>query len=235
MLEVRGCVGRSILNHRRAQKGYKATQLPTTNHLLLITKSVLSLTSQITPNHTPLALLFKTATMKFITSSSALLLVLASIVSGTTVATVKSDVSAIDTAVTSLNQQLQATSLNYFSALAINSAANSLDDKIKTATTDVQDLTETPTDADANEIISTLTGTEKNVKSATDRLIVLKPQFENLGVAGIAKGDIDSLKTDTAAFGAALVKVAPAAEKEAAQDLADEFNADLANAAAAYN
>ncbi|CDR88816.1 uncharacterized protein SPSC_05648 [Sporisorium scitamineum] len=173
--------------------------------------------------------------MKFITSSSALLLVLASIVSGTTVATVKSDVSAIDTAVTSLNQQLQATSLNYFSALAINSAANSLDDKIKTATTDVQDLTETPTDADANEIISTLTGTEKNVKSATDRLIVLKPQFENLGVAGIAKGDIDSLKTDTAAFGAALVKVAPAAEKEAAQDLADEFNADLANAAAAYN
>ncbi|TKY88882.1 hypothetical protein EX895_002123 [Sporisorium graminicola] len=172
--------------------------------------------------------------MKFIATSSALLLVLASIVSGTTVATVKSDISAIDTAVTSLNKQLQSDSLTYFSALAISQAATALDDKIKTGTTDVQGLTETPTDADAQDIINTLTGTEKNVKSATDRLVVLKPQFTSLGVQSIAKSNIATLKTDTATFGAALVSVSPANEKAAAQSLADKFNADLANAAAAY-
>lgn len=173
--------------------------------------------------------------MKFVACTSALLLVIASVVSGTTVAQVKSDITAIDTAVASLNQQLQSNSLNYFSALAIHSAAVQVDDKIKAGTSDVNSLTETPTDADAQEIINTLTGTEVNVKSATDRLIVLKPQFDSLGVTGIAKGDINNLKTDTAAFGAALVNVAPAAEKASAQALADKFNADLANAAAAYN
>ncbi|SOV03330.1 uncharacterized protein UDID_06553 [Ustilago sp. UG-2017a] len=170
--------------------------------------------------------------MKFIASTSALILLLTS---GATVAQVKSDVSAIDSAVRSLNQQLQTDSLNYFSALAINSAANSLDDKIKSGTSDVKSLTETPTDADAQEIISTLTGTEVNVKSATDRLIALKSQFNSLGVAGVVKADIDSLKTDTAAFGAALVAAAPSAEKADAQALTDKFNADLASAAAAYN
>lgn len=173
--------------------------------------------------------------MKFLFTSSALLLVLASIVSSTTVAQVKSDVAAIDSAVTSLNSQLASNDLNYFSALAIHSAAVSLDDKIKSGTTDVEGLTETPTDADAEDIINTLTGTEVNVKSATDRLIALKPQFASLGVTGIAKGDVASLKNDTAAFGAALVSVTPSAEKAAAQALADKFNADLANAANAYD
>lgn len=173
--------------------------------------------------------------MKFIAYSSALLLLIASVVSGTTVAQVKSDVAAIDSAVKSLNEQLQSNSLNYFSALAIHSAAVSVDDKIKAGTSDVEALTETPTDADAQDIINTLTGTEVNVKSATDRLIALKSQFNSLGVSGIAKGDINSLKTDTAAFGDALVAVAPDAEKADARSLADKFNADLANAAAAYN
>lgn len=173
--------------------------------------------------------------MKFLYTSSALLLVLASIVSGTTVAQVKSDIAAIDTSVTSLNQQLQSNSLNYFSALAIHSAAVDVDNKIKSGTSDVEALTETPTDADAQEIINTLTGTEVNVKSATNRLIALKSQFDSLGVTGIAKGDINALQTDTKAFGAALVNAAPSAEKASAQSLADEFNADLANAAAVYN
>lgn len=173
--------------------------------------------------------------MKFLASTSSLLLLAATLVSSTTIATVKSDVASIDSAVTSLNNQLSSSSINYFSALAINNAAVDVDNKIKSATSDVEALTETPTDADAQEIITTLTGTEKNVKSATDRLIVLKPQFDSLGVTGLAKDDINNLKTDTAAFGAALVKIAPTAEKQQAQQLADEFNADLANAAAAYN
>ena len=172
--------------------------------------------------------------MKLLLSTTSLLL-LAYTTLATTVATVKSDISSIDSAVTSLNKQLASNSINYFSALAINNAAVDVDNKIKSATSDVNSLTETPTDADAQEIIATLTGTEKNVKSATDRLIVLKPQFDSLGVTGLAKDDINNLKTDTAAFGAALVKVSPQAEKEQAQSLADEFNADLAKAAAAYN
>lgn len=173
--------------------------------------------------------------MKFIYTTSALLLVLTSIVSSTTVAQVKSDIAAIDSAVASLNQQLASDDLNYFSALGINSAANTLDDKIKSGTSDVQSLTEAPSVADAQDIITTLTATEVNVKSATNRLVVLKPKFDSLGITGIAKGTIATLKTDTATFGAALVHASPDSEKAQAQSLADKFNADLATAANAYS
>ena len=124
--------------------------------------------------------------------------------------------------------------INYFSALGIHNAAQALDKKIQTATSDVNSNTETVTESDAQDIINTLTGTEVNVKSATDRLVTLKPQFDSLGVTNLAKQDIAALSTDTDAFGKALVAAAPADLQSKAQTLADEFNADLKNAATAY-
>lgn len=156
--------------------------------------------------------------MKFAVSSAVLLAVAVALVRGD-IATVKSDVSAIDAAVTDLNNQLKSDDINYFSALGIHSSAMNLDGKIQTATKDTNATTDAISDADAQSIIDTLTGTEKNVKSATDRLVVLKPKFDSLGVTGLAKGDVDSLATDTHAFGQALVGKAPADKKDAATAL----------------
>lgn len=155
--------------------------------------------------------------MKFATS--AVLLALAVALVRGDVATIKSDVAKIDSAVTALNKQLASDNLNYFSALAIDSASKDLDTQIKQGTADVKANTETVTSDDANEIIATLTGTEKNVVTATDRLVVLKPKFDGLGVTGIARDDINALSTDTADFGDALVAAAPAAQQPDARAL----------------
>lgn len=170
--------------------------------------------------------------MKFFTTAA--LLALAVAIVSADIATIKSDITAIDSAVTDLNDKLASNNIGYITALGIHSSAQDLDKKIQTATTDVTSNTETVTEADAQDIINTLTGTEKNVKTATDRLVVLKPKFDSLGVTNLAKQDISALSTDTDAFGKALVAAAPADLQSSAQSLADEFNADLKNAATAY-
>lgn len=170
--------------------------------------------------------------MKFFTTAA--LLALAVAIVSADVATVKADVAAIDSAVTDLNNKLASNNINYFSALGIHDAAQALDKKIQTATSDVSSNTETVSESDAQDIINTLTGTEANVKTATDRLVTLKPKFDSLGVTNLAKQDIAALSTDTDAFGKALVAAAPADLQSNAQSLADKFNADLKTAATAY-
>ena len=164
---------------------------------------------------------------------ASILLTLAAMVSAATVADVKKDIATIDADVKALQTSLASNSLNYFSALAIHQQAVNLDSAVKSATTDANSVA-TVTDADAQDFITTLTATEQNVSAVCDRLVALQPQFTSLGVAGIAKGDIASLQTDTHAFGQALVSKAPAAEQADAQALAAKFDADLARAAAAY-
>jgi Hydrophobic surface binding protein A len=173
-----------------------------------------------------------TTIMKFF--ATAALLALAVAIVSADVATVKADVAAIDSAVTDLNNKLASDNINYISALGIHNSAQALDKKIQTATTDVTSNTETVTESDAQDIINTLTGTEANVKTATDRLVTLKPKFDSLGVSNLAKQDVAALSTDTDAFGKALVAAAPADLQASAQSLADKFNADLKNAATAY-
>lgn len=156
--------------------------------------------------------------MKFSVSAAVLLAVAVAAVRGD-IAQVKKDVASIDAAVIDLNKQLASDDINYFSALGIHSSAQSLDGKIKTATMDANAVTEPVSESDANDIISTLTGTEGNVKTATGRLVTLKPKFDGLGVTGLAKDDISALSTDTEAFGDALVAKAPTASKQDAQNL----------------
>ena len=123
---------------------------------------------------------------------------------------------------------------NYFSALAINGAAGDLDNAIKQGTTDVKANTETVSDADAQSIIDTLTGTESSVEKISTRLIAIEPNLEKIGVKGIAAGTLSSTATDTKAFSQALIAQAPSDKKAAAQSLADKINAALAKAVAAY-
>lgn len=170
--------------------------------------------------------------MKFFTSA-ALLAVAVALVRAD-IATIRSDIAAIDSAVSDLNTRLGASSINYITALGIHNSAQALDKKIQQGTADVQSNTETVTDEIAQEFITTLTGTEKNVASATSRLAAQKPNFDKLGVTNLAKQDIAALSTDTDAFGKALVAAAPSAEQASAQALADKFNADLKGAADAY-
>ena len=99
----------------------------------------------------------------------------------------------------------------------------------------ISSIPETVTDADASDIINTLSSsTEPHVASISARLVAIHDNLKKIGVAGIAKGTLDNINADQKAFGAALVKQAPADKKAEAQALADKFTSDLAPAVAAY-
>ncbi|CDS00514.1 uncharacterized protein SPSC_05504 [Sporisorium scitamineum] len=173
--------------------------------------------------------------MKLAIPLSASLLVLASIIAASSLNDVKKDIIAIDTSVDNLYQHSQVQSLNYFTGLAIREAADSLTANIKTGAECVQHLDEKPTDKDANLILSTLGKTEGKVKLVVDQMIRLKPQFEKLGVVGIAAQSVGAFQTETKSFANQLVKLAPAQEQKAAVQLAASFNKELKRCNDAYN
>ncbi|KAL9935117.1 hypothetical protein V8E36_006193 [Tilletia maclaganii] len=149
-------------------------------------------------------------------------------------ATVQTNVQNIQTSVARLLASLQKTQgTNYGEALNINSAANQLNRDIQTANTNAQGVSSV-TVAQANTLLTILRSTYPNVTASTQRLIALQPNFQRIGVAGIAKSSINNIAASTRTFGATLVSKAPSAVKASASSLASQYNAALASAAAAY-
>ncbi|KAE8221848.1 hypothetical protein CF319_g4859 [Tilletia indica] len=149
-------------------------------------------------------------------------------------ATVKTDVLRIQTDVAKLYQALKTTTgTSYSEALAIDSASKTLVKDINTANTDAKAVASV-TNTQAQALISILSKTYVNVTGSAQRLIALKPAFTKLGVAGIAKTDINNVATATKSFGATLVSKAPSASKSSASSLAAKYNKALASAVAAY-
>ncbi|CBQ71252.1 hypothetical protein sr13615 [Sporisorium reilianum SRZ2] len=173
--------------------------------------------------------------MKITIALSASLLFLASIVAASSLNEVKTDIIAIDTAVGNLYQHTQVQNLNYFTGLAIRQAADDLTAKIKAGAGCVQQLSEKPSDKDANLMLWTLGKTEDKVKLVVNDMIRLKPQFEKLGVVAIASQSVAAFQQETQSFAAQLVKLAPAKEQSSATKLAGQFNQDLKRCNDAYN
>ncbi|KAE8211395.1 hypothetical protein CF327_g4857 [Tilletia walkeri] len=149
-------------------------------------------------------------------------------------ATVKVDVQRIQTDVAKLYQALKTTSgTSYGEALAIDSASKTLVKDINTANTDAQAVTSI-TATQAKALISILSKTYVNVTGASQRLVALEPAFKKLGVAGIAKTDVNNVASATQTFGATLVSKAPSSVKSSASALAAKYNSALASAVAAY-
>ncbi|KAE8229912.1 hypothetical protein CF326_g5099 [Tilletia indica] len=149
-------------------------------------------------------------------------------------ATVKTDVLRIQSDVAKLYQALKTTSgTSYSEALAIDSASKTLVKDINTANTDAKAVASF-TSTQANALISILSKTYVNVTGSAQRLITLEPAFKKLGVAGIAKTDVNNVANATKVFGATLVSKAPAASKSSASALAAKYNKALASAVAAY-
>ncbi|KAK0524906.1 hypothetical protein OC835_005777, partial [Tilletia horrida] len=149
-------------------------------------------------------------------------------------ATVQADVEKIQTDVANLYTALKNTQgTSYSEALAIDSASKALNKDIQTANTDAQAV-DSVTDAQAQTLLNILSATYTNVSGASQRLIELQPAFKKLGVAGIAKSDVNALQASTQTFGATLVSKAPSSLKASASSLAGQYNAALASAAAAY-
>ncbi|KAE8267440.1 hypothetical protein A4X09_0g4907 [Tilletia walkeri] len=150
-------------------------------------------------------------------------------------ATVKVDVQRIKTDVAKLYQALKITSgTSYSEALAIDSASKALVKDINAANTHDQAVVTSVTATQAQELLSILSKAYVNVTAASQRLIALEPAFKKLGVAGIAKTDVNNLATATKNFCATLVSKAPSSVKLSASALAGKYNSAISLAVAAY-
>lgn len=65
------------------------------------------------------------------------------------------------------------------------------------------------TDDNTDAILNQLKGVEVTVRAATQRLADVAPRFKALGVAGIAKNDVASLKSATNTFAISIARRTP--------------------------
>ncbi|KAF8585461.1 hypothetical protein K439DRAFT_1343284 [Ramaria rubella] len=154
-----------------------------------------------------------------------------------TVAQVEADIATISTAVTNLNNAINAfTSESLTDALAIHDQAGTLETAINTGTTDVQN-TGAVDETDATSILNAVNAIQPTIIAALDAIITKKTLFEDLplaGVAGLVKQDLGTLNTDTSAFEAALIAAAPTDLQANATAIKTAIDAAFSAAIAAY-
>ncbi|KAL9936951.1 hypothetical protein V8E36_004186 [Tilletia maclaganii] len=143
-------------------------------------------------------------------------------------------VAAIDTAVNNLNDQLWSSSVSTFGgALKVDTSAKNLVKQLNSATSSAQNERVFSV-SDSQLLIVQLQYVLPDVQNATQRVAAIQPVFNRMGVAGIAKTDVNQLATATGSFAQALIKICPSATKNRATALANQFNAAMASAVAAY-
>ncbi|KAJ7152658.1 hydrophobic surface binding protein [Mycena crocata] len=156
-----------------------------------------------------------------------------------TVAQVEADITTISAQVTSLDNAINAfpnTGGTLASALAIHSAATTLETSVNQGTTDVK-ATGAFSEADGRTILTQVEGFEPTILDALTAIAAKQPAFAALPIGGIPAlvlQDLQTLKTDTVAFSTALIASAPADLKSEATTISNTISAAFDTAIAAY-
>ncbi|KAJ7151222.1 hydrophobic surface binding protein [Mycena filopes] len=157
-----------------------------------------------------------------------------------TVAQVEADIASISTQVTTLDNDIKAfpnTGGSLAAALAIHSAATSLETSINQGTTDVKS-TGAFSEADGTTILHSVEAFQPAILDALAQIAAKQPAFAALPIGGIPAlilQDLQTLKTDTDAFANALIAAAPADLKSEATTILTNVDAGFASAIAAYS
>ncbi|KAF7349340.1 Hydrophobic surface binding protein [Mycena sanguinolenta] len=173
-----------------------------------------------------------------------------------TVAQVEADIANIATQVTALDNDIKGfPASGLVGALNINTASTNLETTLNTATTDVKN-TGAVDEADATTILNSVKAIQPVIIDGLTRISTEEPAFVNntpfrrrlefliymhrrlLPVAGIPALvllDLQTLKTDTDAFGAALISAAPADLKAEATSILSAIDGAFATAIAAFS
>ncbi|KAJ6492998.1 hydrophobic surface binding protein [Mycena sanguinolenta] len=155
-----------------------------------------------------------------------------------TVAQVEADIANIATQVTTLDNDIKGfPASGLVGALNINTASGNLETTLTGATTDVKN-TGPVDDADGTTILNAVKVIQPVIIDGLTRISTEKAAFAALPVAGIPALvllDLQNLKTDTDAFGAALIAEAPADLKPVATSILSAIDAAFATAIAAYS
>jgi len=155
-----------------------------------------------------------------------------------TVAQVEADITSISSQVTTLNNDINGfPASGLVGALNIHNAATSLESTLGTGTSDVTS-TGTFSQTDGTTILESVEAFVPTILNALTQITAKQADFAALPIGGIPAlilQDLQTLKTDTDAFGAALTAAAPADLKGNATTITNEIDAGFTTAIAAYS
>lgn len=136
---------------------------------------------------------------------------------------INSDTTALTTAVNNYNGGLA-------NAVPIISAESTLENDLKTATTDANN-SGTVSESDAQNILDYITNTlEPNIETSLTALKAKKSDFDTDGLTPTVESDLQTLKTDTDNLGAALIAHTPSDLVTQAQTIQAKIDADFTDA-----
>ncbi|KAF7358777.1 Hydrophobic surface binding protein [Mycena sanguinolenta] len=155
-----------------------------------------------------------------------------------TVAQVEADIASVSSQVTTLDNDIKGfPASGLLGALNIDTAANTLESRLNTATSDVK-ANGALDEADATTILNSVQAIEPVILDALSRLAADEPSAAALpipGVPGLILSELQTLKTDADAFFAALIAAVPADLQAEATTIQTNIDAGFASAIAAYS
>ncbi|KAK4627979.1 hypothetical protein CLAFUR0_03970 [Fulvia fulva] len=142
-------------------------------------------------------------------------------------ATVQADLNKINSDTQTLTQRANSYNGGLINALPVQNAEGTLENDIKSATSDAQ-ASGPVSDADAQSIIDYINNTlEPSISSAVTAIVNKKAKFQADGLSSIVQKDFNNLKTETDDFGSALLAKAPSDKQAAGQAALSKVDADL--------
>ncbi|PFH47893.1 hypothetical protein AMATHDRAFT_151023 [Amanita thiersii Skay4041] len=176
--------------------------------------------------------------VKFFSAALFLVSLVGTTLSQTSVATVESDISNISSQVTALNNAISRfTRTDLLGALNIHNDAVALVSTLNDATADVNGVPTPVAESDGQTILSDVQAFEPTIISALNNLVIKKPEFEAVPLAGILdliRSDLNDLNAATSGFEGALINSAPADLVDDANAIKAAIDVAFANAIAAY-
>ncbi|KAJ7603570.1 hydrophobic surface binding protein, partial [Roridomyces roridus] len=154
-----------------------------------------------------------------------------------TVAQVEADIATITSQVNALDTQITGFPASGLTgALAIHSAAGTLETALSTGTSDVKS-TGSLSEADGTTVLNSVSALSPTILDSLSQLTAKKASFAALPIAGIPAlvlADLQALNASTGAFSAALIASAPADQVATATSLQNGVIAAFNTAIAAY-
>ncbi|KAK4513865.1 uncharacterized protein ATC70_005871 [Mucor velutinosus] len=126
-------------------------------------------------------------------------------------------------------------SAGYSGALAVHSSEQTLESKLKAATTSCCAVTSTVSEEDATAVFSVVGVVVPEIESALSAIVTKKPQFDAVLLAtSLVKTDIKNLNTEVNSLDTCLIAVTPADDLANANAYVDRVNTAFASAKTAY-
>ncbi|KAF9039841.1 hydrophobic surface binding protein A-domain-containing protein [Panaeolus papilionaceus] len=155
--------------------------------------------------------------------------------SRSSIATVNSDITVLESNIASLNTLIGGFSGSFFQAASIRAACDSLNKANSKTTQDIEDASPFSVDEGNNIYAAIHTSLGPAINNTFDTLIAKKPMFSSLGVTNVVRSSLQDLENGIVPFVNSLINAAPAEQKDRTAQEARGILAGLKNCESIYS